>query len=59
MVVRLEVGGETKYTSDGKPQHEKMSVQCNLDYFERILEAPPPPMPSGVPSATIRKSRRW
>ncbi len=41
MVVRLEVGGETKYTSDGKPQREKMDVQCNLDYFERILEAPP------------------
>ena len=41
VVVRLEVGGETKYTSDGKPQHEKMSVQCNLDYFERTLEIPP------------------
>ena len=39
-MVRLEVGGETKYTSDGKPQREKMSVQCNLDYFERTLEIP-------------------
>jgi hypothetical protein len=43
VVVRLQVGGETKYTSDGKPQHEKMSVECNLDYFERTLEAPPGP----------------
>ncbi len=43
VVVRLEVDGETKYTSEGKPQHEKMGVACNLDYFERTLETPPGP----------------
>ncbi len=43
VVVHLEVGGETKYTRDGKPEGEKMSVECNLDYFERTLEAPSDP----------------
>ena len=40
VVVRLEVGGDTKYTEEGKPQHEKMGVLCNLDYFEKILKLP-------------------
>jgi hypothetical protein len=43
VVIHLQVGGETKYTKDDKPQHEKMSVECNLDYFERTLEAPAGP----------------
>ena len=40
VVVRLEVGGETKYTDEGKPKREKMSVLCDLDYVEKTLEAP-------------------
>ncbi len=40
VLVRLEVGGETKYTDEGKPQREKMSVLCNLDYLEKTLETP-------------------
>ena len=40
VVVRLEVGGETKYTDEGKPQREKMSVECDLDYVEKTLETP-------------------
>ena len=40
VVARLEVGGETKYTDEGKPKREKMSVLCDLDYVEKTLEAP-------------------
>lgn len=40
VVAMLEVGGETKFTDEGKPQREKMSVVCNLDYFEKNLEVP-------------------
>ena len=40
VTVRLEVGGETNYTSEGKPRREKMSVECNLEYFEKTLETP-------------------
>jgi hypothetical protein len=39
VVALLEVGGETKYLdADKKPQREKMSVVCNLDYYEKPLE---------------------
>jgi hypothetical protein len=38
VVVRLEVGGETKFTDAGKPQREKMSVLCDLDYLEKTVE---------------------
>ena len=38
--VRLEVGGEAKYTDEGKPKREKMKVLCELDYFEKTLETP-------------------
>jgi hypothetical protein len=41
VVVVLDVGGETKFTDEGKPQREKMSVVCNLDYFEKNLEVHP------------------
>ena len=40
VTVLLEVGGETKFTDDGKPQREKMSVLCNLDYHEKTLDVP-------------------
>ena len=40
VVIRLEVGGETRYTDEGKPQREKMSVECDLDYVEKTLETP-------------------
>ena len=40
VVARLEVGGETKYTDEGKPKREKMSVLCDLDYVEKTLETP-------------------
>lgn len=39
VVVRLEVGGETKFSEAGKPQREKVSVLCDLDYFEKTLDA--------------------
>ena len=38
VIVRLEVGGDAKYTDNGKPQQEKMSVDCQLDYLEKTLE---------------------
>jgi hypothetical protein len=38
VVIRLDVGGETKYTDEGKPRREKMSVECDLDYIEKTLE---------------------
>ena len=38
VVVLLEVGGETKFLDDGKPKREKMSVVCNLDYYEKSLK---------------------
>ena len=41
--VRLEVGGETQYMDEGKPQREKMSVLCELDYVEKTLEVPADP----------------
>jgi len=40
VVIKLEVGGETKYTDEGKPKREKMSVECDLDYVEKTLESP-------------------
>jgi hypothetical protein len=40
VVVSLEAGGETNYTADGKPQHEKIGIQCHLDYLERTMESP-------------------
>lgn len=40
VVAVLEVGGETKFVDKGKPQSEKMSVVCNLDYIEKNLEVP-------------------
>ena len=39
-VVRLEVGGQTQYSEEGKPRREEMSVVCNLDYYEKTLDAP-------------------
>jgi hypothetical protein len=41
--VHLEVGGETTYTGQGKPQREKMSVVRDLDYVEKTLETPAGP----------------
>ncbi len=38
VTIQLQVGGETKYVEGGKAQHEKMSVVCDLDYFEKTLE---------------------
>ena len=38
VLAHLEVAGETKYTADGKPQQEKMSVVCDVDYCEKTLE---------------------
>lgn len=38
VVAVLEVGGETKFVAEGKPQQEKMSVVCNLDYLEKSLD---------------------
>ena len=40
VTVFLEVGGETKYVDEGKPQRDKMSVVCNLDYHEKTLDVP-------------------
>jgi len=40
VVISLDAGGDTNYSAGGKPQHEKMGVQCNLDYLERTLESP-------------------
>ncbi|MEN6367359.1 MAG: hypothetical protein ABFC88_11125 [Thermoguttaceae bacterium] len=37
VTVKLETNGETKFTEDGKPQKEKMSVLCELDYLEKTL----------------------
>ena len=37
VIVKLEVGGETQYTDEGKSKQEKMSVVCELDYFEKTL----------------------
>jgi hypothetical protein len=37
VMVVLEVGGETKYTEEDKPQQEKMGVTCKLDYLEKSL----------------------
>lgn len=41
VTVDLKVGGETKYLDEGKPKRDKMSVDCNLDYYEKSLEVPP------------------
>jgi hypothetical protein len=38
--IRLEVGGDTKFAKEGKPQREKMSVLCELDYVEKTLAVP-------------------
>jgi hypothetical protein len=38
--IRLEVGGETKFTEGGKKKDEKMSVACDLVYAEKTLETP-------------------
>jgi hypothetical protein len=40
VVVRLEVGGDTKYSDQGKPKRDKLSVTCDLDYVEKLLELP-------------------
>jgi hypothetical protein len=40
VIIHLKVGGETKYTDAGKTRGEKMSVACNLEYFEKTLEMP-------------------
>jgi hypothetical protein len=40
VVVKLEVGGKTRYTDNDKPKTEKMSVVCDLDYFEKTLVVP-------------------
>ena len=38
--VKLIVGGETFDVVGGKEQREKTSVECNLDYEEKTLQAP-------------------
>ena len=40
VVVRLEVGGETKYTDEGKPQREKMSVRVQPRLFRKDAGSP-------------------
>jgi hypothetical protein len=40
ITVLLEAGGETSFTTQGKSKREKMSVRCDLDYFEKTVEAP-------------------
>lgn len=44
VVVLLEAGGETKYTDDGKPKTDKMSLTCRLDYYEKTTETSEPDM---------------
>jgi hypothetical protein len=38
--VQLKVSGEMINVADGKEQREKMSVECNLDYYEKTLDMP-------------------
>jgi hypothetical protein len=38
--VRLEVGGDTQYIEDNKPQTKKMSIACNLDYADKTIDIP-------------------
>lgn len=53
VVAVLEVGGETKFTDGDKPQREKMSVVCNLDYIEKCLEV------SGEANNVVRAVRDY
>jgi hypothetical protein len=53
VVVRLEAGGQAKFSDSGKAQQEKMSVDCQLDYLEKTLDAPAPA------DATLRSVRDY
>ena len=37
VVINVKVGGETTFVDGGKPQHEKLSVLCDLEYDEKTL----------------------
>jgi hypothetical protein len=38
VVINIKAGGETKFVDQGKPQHEKLSVLCDLEYDEKMRE---------------------
>ena len=56
VVISLEAGGDTNYTADGKPQHEKMGVRVPISTtWKRRWNSPPPRMASGVRVRDYRK----